>query len=232
MEIKNNFFNKIKQDITKGGEISPFLCLWSPLSDVNELLTQTVSSLCEEFWVDKNYIFTLVDTWESLKINEMKELIAKSYQKSSFAFQVFIIENYARATVEASNAALKFFEEPGQGNLIFLTSESEAGILDTILSRVTVERLINKKYVSDINPWEEKITRYVQSGDQELTSFVYQEKIEQEEASRFLLALLTLHKKWILTLSNLDELESDMQWLQKNNLLPRYIVDKHFFLLG
>jgi DNA polymerase III delta prime subunit len=232
MERKNNIFTKIKEQLHKGGEISPFLCVWRPLTEVHTLLSQQVSSLCQEFWVDMNYIFTLVDSGESLKISEMKEFIAKSYQKSSFAFQVFIIQNYSRATVEASNAALKFFEEPGQGNLIFLTSESEAGILDTILSRITVERFITHTYFQETNLWEEKITRYIQSGDQELTSFVYQEKIEQEEALKFLLALLTLHKKWILTLSNLDELESDMQWLEKNNLLPRYIVDKHFLLLG
>jgi hypothetical protein len=40
-------------------------------------------------------------------------------------------------TRESANSCLKFFEEPGIGNLIFLTNKSESGILDTILSRVT-----------------------------------------------------------------------------------------------
>jgi hypothetical protein len=39
-------------------------------------------------------------------------------------------------TLQASNSLLKFFEEPGKQNIIFLSAKSESGILDTILSRV------------------------------------------------------------------------------------------------
>ncbi len=229
---RNNFFSKIRQTIQKGGEISPFLCVGKPLAQIQQNLREGIETLCDDFWVDKNYIFTLKDAWESLKIGEMKEFITHSYQKSSFDFQVFIIENYARATIEASNAALKFFEEPWIGNIIFLTSESEAGILDTILSRVTIERMwdTNSQYEID-TLWRDRVLRYIENRDQELASIIYQDKIEQAEATGFLLSLLSLHSEWRITLQDIADFEQDMQGLQKNNLLPRYIVDKYFLQL-
>jgi DNA polymerase III delta prime subunit len=231
MEPKSKLFLRIQHQIEKKGEISPFLCIGKPLQEVHKIVHGIVEHLCETFGVDKNYVFVLSDIWDSLKISEMKAFMEKSYQRSPFAFQVFIIENYARATVEASNAALKFLEEPWIWNLIFLTSESEAGILDTILSRVQIERLgsTSSDRVDEI--WRERILRYVEHNDMEIVSHVYQEKIEKVEAQAFLYALLTLHKTGQVAISDLDDLERDIHGLEKNNLLPRYVVDKHFFLL-
>lgn len=223
---------RVRESIQKGGEIAPFLCTGNPLDLLHKALEEEIIKLCNDFWVDKNYIFTLKDTWESLKIGEMKDFIAHSYQKSSFHFQVFIIENYARATVEASNAALKFFEEPWVGNLVFLTSESEAGILDTILSRLTIERVGSTNHLYEVdNVWRERIVRYVENNDWELASAIYQGHIDQTEAMSFLLTLLSLHSMGKVILKDIGDFEQDIQWLQKNNLLSRYIVDKYFLQL-
>jgi DNA polymerase III gamma/tau subunit len=35
-----------------------------------------------------------------------------AYQKSNFAFQIFIIQDIERMTRESANACLKLFEEP------------------------------------------------------------------------------------------------------------------------
>jgi DNA polymerase III gamma/tau subunit len=52
------------------------------------------------------------DNNEKIKIQELRNFIAHSYIKSSYRFQVFLIENISRATLESFNASLKFLEEP------------------------------------------------------------------------------------------------------------------------
>lgn len=49
--------------------------------------------------------------------------------------QIYLLEQYEKATPEASNALLKFFEEPKDGLTGILCSHSPSGILPTILSR-------------------------------------------------------------------------------------------------
>jgi DNA polymerase III delta prime subunit len=43
-------------------------------------------------------------------------------------------------TTQSQNACLKFFEEPGAGNIVILTNQNESGILETLLSRLQVIR--------------------------------------------------------------------------------------------
>ena len=72
---------------------------------------------------------------------DLKEFLSNSNQKPRFKFQVFFIENISRFTLKSANSCLKFFEEPKFGNIIFLSNTSEAGILDTIISRVQIVNL-------------------------------------------------------------------------------------------
>lgn len=96
--------------------------------------------LLQQFQIDKNSLFVLEDTGESIKIEEIRKFLSSANEKPRFLFQVFIIENISRLTLQSANACLKFLEEPGFGNIIFLTNQSEAEVLDTILSRVQTIR--------------------------------------------------------------------------------------------
>lgn len=228
---RNKLYQRIHTLITKKGEIAPFLYIGKPLEEINASVWALVKELCLEFWVDTNYIFTLRDDGESIKIKDMKTFMEQSYQKSPFAFQIFIIENYPRVTEEASNAALKFFEEPWIGNIIFLTAESEAGIMETILSRVQIEYSWKKNTSQGEEFWREKILAYVRGNTSPLVSYLYQEKLEKEGALWFLTVLFFLCKEGKITLPNIEELERDMYGLDKNNLLPRYIADKYLLYI-
>lgn len=77
---------------------------------------------------------------ESLfKISDVKRLIKETNLKFKNK-TVYLIQNFDKASTEAQNAFLKRLEEP-QENLVFvLTARSEAKILPTIISRVSVVR--------------------------------------------------------------------------------------------
>lgn len=232
MQQKNNFFDILTQKIKKGWEITPFLCMWNNLWEINTMLHEIAFSLCQSFEVDKHMIFTLSDTWESLKIEEVRDFLAQSYRNPGFLFQIFIIENISRMTLQSSNAVLKFFEEPGRGNLIFLTSQNEAGILDTILSRVTSYHFASLWVNRELeNKWDQLIRDYVKLWNPDLIKEVFQNKIEKEEAILILKTFIHLQKEEVLQLSHIEQVDEDIRWIAKNNFLPRYIIDKWIFEL-
>lgn len=137
----NSFLQKnIAEKIKKGESMSPFLFLSSNLELISSEVESLAKILLKEHDIDINSLFLLRDTAESIKIEEMRSFLSKGNEKPRFKFQIFLIENISRMTLQSANAALKFFEEPGYGNIIFLTNLSEADVLDTILSRVQVIR--------------------------------------------------------------------------------------------
>ena len=136
-------------------------------------------------------------------------------------------------TRESANACLKVFEEPWKGNLIFLTSRSESGILDTILSRVSTIFFEREGY--SLAPWEYFvfIKHFVEKGDTELLRYLYGKKsIEKEDAITFLLDILFYLKESGYDFTKFSRLEEDLNGLKKNNLLPKYIIDKYIIKLS
>jgi len=71
-----------------------------------------IEELFVYYKVDKNFFYKLVDNNEKIKIAQVRNFISKSNIKSSFKFQIFLIENISRMNKESFNACLKFFEEP------------------------------------------------------------------------------------------------------------------------
>lgn len=67
------------------------------------------------------------------EIQQLQEQFASSAHESDY--QVFILEEYEKATREASNSFLKFLEEPKERVLGILISERPELILETIRSR-------------------------------------------------------------------------------------------------
>jgi len=149
--------NQIRERLEKGEEITPFLFLGKDSGSVFSL----VEELLVEYFVDRQSFFVLRDDGNSLKIAQMKDFFSQSFQKPRFAFQIFLIENLARITPEAANACLKVLEEPGAGNIIFLTNPSESGILDTILSRVQIVRLPDEGDIEFSEEYYDMIDAYL-----------------------------------------------------------------------
>lgn len=85
----------------------------------------------------KQHIDTLEiqDIGESLKIEEMRELLSHLSTTSSSRHKIVIFQNIERATPDAANAFLKHLEEPVPGVIFILTTAERRSLLDTILSR-------------------------------------------------------------------------------------------------
>jgi DNA polymerase III gamma/tau subunit len=71
-----------------------------------------IEKLFTRFEVDRHHIHILKDDGESIKIEGVRKFIQQSNLRSSGKFQIFVIENISRLTLQSANASLKFLEEP------------------------------------------------------------------------------------------------------------------------
>ncbi len=228
---KNNFFDIVEKNIQKGGEVSPFLFEWTNLELLHGEITHSIQALFTEYWLDAQSLFHLVDTWESLKIDEVKRFISQWDIKPRFAFQVFFLENISRMTHQAANACLKFFEEPGVGNIIILTNQWDSWILDTILSRVQTISVQSAPVKDSTSFYCWMIDSHVLWTSDELVRYFFSWKYEKWEYAIFLKSIVDYIAKTGKFLDLLDELHEDIWGVLKNNLQGKYVVDKYIMLL-
>lgn len=219
-------FDIITQKIQQAGEISPFLFCSEQTQLLHSDLEQALLLIQSEFWLDKSSIFTLFDTGESLKIEEVKRFMQAAEVRSRLAFQVFYIEGLSRMTPQAQNACLKFFEEPGQGNIIILSDRSQAGILETILSRVSCYTLFQNQTLPKNDFFHSLILSHRSRSSEELIRYFFSAKLEKQEYVDFLQTLLRYYMENWQYLEQLDELQEDISGILKNNLQGKYVVDK------
>lgn len=226
-QMYNNIFEIIKNKIDSENIFQPILFLWENLEVLNNEIQNLVYKLFEYYEIDKNNLYKLVDNNEKIKISELRDFISKSNIKSSFKFQVFLIENISRATLESANASLKFLEEPWLGNIIFLTNASESWILETILSRVQImdvfTNLTNKKNEFYFN----LIDEYINKKNTNLIKYFFADKkLEKSEYIDFLNTFLLYIKQNLVFVDLADQVVESLNLIQKNNVLPKYEIDK------
>jgi len=81
-------------------------------------------------------VFMKDENGDSIKIEEMRELIRKTHLTHSGRYRIVAIENIERMPHEAQNSFLKTLEEPPQGTIFLLTTNHIDQVLLTIQSRV------------------------------------------------------------------------------------------------
>lgn len=229
--MNKNILKNIIEKINKDESLSP--CLF--LGGQNELLSAQVleiaHELTKEFQIPKNFVYTLKDTWEKIKISEIKDFIQTGYSHPGHKFQIFIIENISRLTIQSSNSCLKFFEEPWKHNIIFLTNSSESWVLDTILSRVqNIDMWWRKQKIE--NPYFQSLLNQISQWEkQEALQYFYWLKWEKEEYIEFLENIILFAKKHLKFLHILEEVESDILGIKQNNVNAKYVIDKYLLTL-
>jgi len=176
-----NNFDIIEQNIKTRGEISPLLFLWSSGEVFHARLLGYLQNLLKENHIDTQSLFHLEDNGESLKIEEVKKFISSSEMRPRFAFQIFFIENISRMTQQSQNACLKFFEEPWEGNIVILTSQSEAWILETILSRVSVYSVNASQKLTKNEFYYSMILSHAEQSSNECIQYFFSWKYEKSE---------------------------------------------------
>lgn len=80
----------------------------------------------------------LLDDGDSLKIEQIRELLTHLSTTHSGRYKIVFIQNLDRIVVEAANTLLKTLEEPIPGVIFIMTSTRSHQLLDTIISRCRV----------------------------------------------------------------------------------------------
>jgi DNA polymerase III gamma/tau subunit len=229
--VDNKILQSIITKIDKAEWISPCLFLGKNTELVNSQVTSLAQELLQCYNIPLTYIYRLDNSDEKIKIAEIKNFVQPGNSLPGYAIQIFLIENISRLTLQSSNSCLKFFEEPGKHNVIFLTNNSESWILDTILSRVQTYQLWGKTTKQE-NPFFQSLLKDISNKkpDQALNYF-YKAKTDKEEYLNFLWNIILFAKKNFIFLDKVAEIESDMQWIKQNNVNAKYIVDKYLLTL-
>ncbi len=96
----------------------------------------------QEFWKNGGHLDLPEIRTENYQIRKEQIAGLQDFFSKSTASQkgrrVYILENYDRANASASNALLKFLEEPPEGVIGILTTDQLSGILETIQSRTQI----------------------------------------------------------------------------------------------
>ena len=172
-KVWNNILTSLEERIRNGEENSPFLFMGQNLELTNSKVNDIALKLLKDFDIPNSYLYTLEDSPDAIKIKELKEFIEFSHSKPPYTFQIFFIQNISRFTLTSSNSLLKFLEEPGKQNIIFLTNTWENWVLDTILSRVqTVHIWWDQKKQKD-NFYTELLSNFVEKRNLELFDYFF-----------------------------------------------------------
>lgn len=80
------------------------------------------------------------DHESSVKIDEVRDIIARLHMSSRSAHKILVIQNVERMTPEAVNSILKTLEEPPRGTVFIFTTTVFKTLLPTLVSRVRTVR--------------------------------------------------------------------------------------------
>lgn len=229
--VNNKISEQIIQQINKWEWILPCLFLGNNSEILYSEVMQIAQSIVNQKNIPSSYIYSLKDNREKIKIWEVKWFLEKIYSKPWYEFQIFIFENISRLTIQSANSCLKFFEEPGKHNIIFLTNESESWLLDTILSRVQTIQMWWIKHEKENIFFQSLIKEIHEKNPEQSLNYFFNLKWEKEEYINFLENIIIYAKNNYVFIDTLSEIESDIQWIKQNNVNAKYIIDKYLLTL-
>lgn len=136
------------------------------------------------------------------QIQQLQDFFSLS-SSSEKAQQVYVLENFDRATPSASNSLLKFLEEPPLGVIGILTSHHLSNILETIQSRTQIitlrpaGRQIRKAEIQELIEDEKAAAMLADHGmnDQDVIKILKENRLfEMQEAAEKFLKLKASHR--------------------------------------
>lgn len=224
--INKNIIENIVEQIKKGDKKAPFLFLWKNSEILNSDIFNLGLELLKYFEIPSTYLYKFLDDWTKIKVKDIKNFVEFSNSKPPYKFQIFLIENISRFTIQAWNSMLKFFEEPDVTNIIFLTNNSESGVLDTILSRVQTFNLWWNQEIKKENFIYSLLVNYTEKKDPEILTYFFKNKLEKNDYITFLENLIIYSKNTLKYIDYLTEIDEDINSIKQNNVSGKYIVDK------
>ena len=127
VKMWDRIIEKIIENIKLEVENSPILFVWENEELVNKKVESICLELLKKLGVPPSYLFKLEDDKKNIKLAGIKEFLSRANTKPWYKVQIFLIENFSRATIGALNSCLKIFEEPWIYNIFFFTNKSESG---------------------------------------------------------------------------------------------------------
>lgn len=111
---------------------------------------------CLELENDNNPDFNIIKPDEKIKIDQIRQMLEKVYEKPIISDKkVYIIDDAETMTVEAQNCLLKTLEEPPEYIVIILITSNESNLINTIKSRC-LKLTFNPLENSEIKQYLEK----------------------------------------------------------------------------
>lgn len=224
---KNNIFLDIEKKINSWSIFQPILFLWENIELLNKTIYDFIIDILNKEQIDKNSLHLLKVDDKNIKIEIFKEFIKKSFIKPSFKFQFFFIEDFFKATLQTFNASLKFLEEPWEQNIVFLTSSSISSIPETVLSRLKIVEIKQTLVKVKNDFYFDLIDNYIRKKDTNLINYFFtNQKLEIHEYIDFLNTLKIYLTSNYLNLELLSLVDNSINLIEKNNVLPKNIIDK------
>lgn len=138
----------------------------SPFADQNSLIFERI--------FNENYVDLRVfdSTKGQIKIDEIRQLETDFAKTSSekYSKRVYIINLVENLSIDATNALLKFLEEPLPETYAFLTTENDKRILPTVLSRV---QTVHFSLLPQEDLIHQALSLEVEEKEAEILSFFY-----------------------------------------------------------
>ena len=130
--------NKIGSIIEEINENLEQLDFPRELPDITEVkkICEEISKLCLK--LEDDYLY------DSIPINQVRNMEAWAHIKSEEGRKTVIIENAERMQVSVRNALLKILEEPPEDVVFILLTSKRNAIMETILSRVRTYNFANR----------------------------------------------------------------------------------------
>lgn len=151
------------------------------------------------------------ETGSKLGIAEARKIKAHfSLKPYSLKGRVVIIEDISVMTIEAQNALLKTLEEPPEEAILILGTPSEANLLPTILSRLSI---YHTPRVIQLHTVDSNIEKLINSSIED--RFEYIEKLKDKK--EFLVTLVSyFHQNLPENVEFVKELLQAEQWAKQN----------------
>ncbi len=214
----------------------------TPLLDIAKYLVKCLLSQNGDYLYENNVISTRIDSGnyldfvlidgkkDQIKIDDIRNLEKKFSQTATEALgiKVYIINMVENMAPDATNALLKFLEEPDNNTYAFLTTENEYRVLPTILSRTEI---IHFSPLDQNQLIEDCLKLQIDKKNAEILSFFYNdaETIKNETTNEDYIEALNYLENFINNIGNKVELrvytETQLIKKLKSKQSIRFFID-------
>ncbi len=196
------------------------------VESINYLNNTSINSLEDLRHVLVPNIYLYETEEKSFKIETTRQIIEKANIKSSFEFNIFIIREIDKLTLQASNSLLKLLEDVPDWVIFLLTTFAKENLLETIRSRI-IEFWFNELNFDIWDNIKDMIWWLFEKDKMPFVKYLLNEKIENHTYIWIMEYMLEIIKRKDISNPNLSKMI--IEWISNTystNSNPKYILDR------